>query len=317
MSQRHPCRIHCQRRRRWCDVHHCCRTDRPTSPHREGGQRLARAEPRVNTRLSWPCTGVRRLLCDARRPSRRRVPPEESSRRVVSQITLGTPPTTTVVRSSDDGGSVRHRRRRASRAGPHRVGERAEQGFVRSRGDHLQPAHRTVGVRVGRAHLCRAHLCRAATTVAANQLVEVARPPSRRFRCGCSTPRRVAVRPAASSTTSPGRASHRRPTRPTPTTASTRTRTSTASDRSVSDRPVAPRTAAVWVAVPCAELVDDGRPGTVVDLALGRQFSSREQTQGPTGRPRVLRSTDTSGRTGGATTGADPSLVRAVHSGAC
>ena len=75
--------------------------------------------------------------------------------------------------------------------------------------------------------------------------------------------------------------------------------------------------AAVWVAVPCAELVDDGRPGTVVDLALGRQFSSREQTQDQQAVLESLRSTDTSGRTGGATTGADPSLVRAVHSGAC
>ena len=75
--------------------------------------------------------------------------------------------------------------------------------------------------------------------------------------------------------------------------------------------------AAVWVAVPCAELVDDGRPGTVVDLALGRQFASKEQTQDQQAVLESLRSTDTSGRTGGATTGADPSLVRAVHSGAC
>jgi hypothetical protein len=75
--------------------------------------------------------------------------------------------------------------------------------------------------------------------------------------------------------------------------------------------------AAVWVAVPCAELVDDGRPGTVVDLALGRQFSSKEQTQDQQAVLESLRSTDTSGRTAGSTTGADPSLVRAVHSGAC
>ncbi|WP_299574424.1 envelope integrity protein Cei [uncultured Williamsia sp.] len=75
--------------------------------------------------------------------------------------------------------------------------------------------------------------------------------------------------------------------------------------------------AAVWVAVPCAELVDDGRPGTVVDLALGRQFASKEQTQDQQAVLESLRSTDTSGRTGGAATGADPSLVRAVHSGAC
>lgn len=75
--------------------------------------------------------------------------------------------------------------------------------------------------------------------------------------------------------------------------------------------------AAVWVAVPCAELVDDGRPGTVVDLALGREFSSTEQTQDQQAVLEALRSTDTSGRTGGAATGADPSLVRAVHSSAC
>ncbi|MGZ8179828.1 envelope integrity protein Cei [Williamsia sp. SKLECPSW1] len=75
--------------------------------------------------------------------------------------------------------------------------------------------------------------------------------------------------------------------------------------------------AAVWVAVPCAELVDDGRSGTVVDLALGQDFTSREQSQDQQAVLEALRTTDTSGRTGGATTGADQSLVRAVHTGAC
>ncbi|GAA2049890.1 envelope integrity protein Cei [Williamsia deligens] len=75
--------------------------------------------------------------------------------------------------------------------------------------------------------------------------------------------------------------------------------------------------AAVWVAVPCAELVDDGRSGTVVDLALGRQFTSREQSQDAQAVLESLRSTEAGGRTGGAATGADQSLVRAVHNGAC
>lgn len=71
--------------------------------------------------------------------------------------------------------------------------------------------------------------------------------------------------------------------------------------------------AAVWLAVPCAQLVNDGRPGTGVDVALGQYYEGREQSQDAQAALEALRSADPKNPK----TGVDPSLVKAVHSGSC
>lgn len=71
--------------------------------------------------------------------------------------------------------------------------------------------------------------------------------------------------------------------------------------------------AAVWIAVPCAQLIDDGRPGTLVDVALGQYYKSREQSQDAQAALEALRSADPKNPK----TGVDPTLVRAVHGQKC
>lgn len=71
--------------------------------------------------------------------------------------------------------------------------------------------------------------------------------------------------------------------------------------------------AAVWLAVPCAEVVDDGRRGTGVDVALGEYYQAREQSQDAQAALEALRSADPKNPK----TGVDPDLVRAVHSQKC
>ena len=71
--------------------------------------------------------------------------------------------------------------------------------------------------------------------------------------------------------------------------------------------------AALWVAEPCAQLVDDGRSGSVVDLVLGTQFTGREQSQDAQAVLEALRQADPSNPR----TGADPALVSAVHNASC
>lgn len=71
--------------------------------------------------------------------------------------------------------------------------------------------------------------------------------------------------------------------------------------------------AAVWIAVPCAQLIDDGRPGTLVDVALGQYYKSREQSQDAQAALEALRSADPKTPK----TGVDPNLVRAVHGQKC
>ncbi|MFW0784817.1 envelope integrity protein Cei [Gordonia sp. CPCC 206044] len=71
--------------------------------------------------------------------------------------------------------------------------------------------------------------------------------------------------------------------------------------------------AALWLAIPCAELVDDGRQGTAVDVALGEYYEGREQTQDQQAALGALRSADPKNPQ----TGADPSLVNAIHSASC
>ncbi|AZG44189.1 envelope integrity protein Cei [Gordonia insulae] len=71
--------------------------------------------------------------------------------------------------------------------------------------------------------------------------------------------------------------------------------------------------AAVWLALPCAQLVDDGRQGTSVDVALGEYYEGREQSQDAQAALEALRSADPKNPQ----TGADPVLVKAVHSTTC
>ncbi len=71
--------------------------------------------------------------------------------------------------------------------------------------------------------------------------------------------------------------------------------------------------AALWLAVPCAQLVVDSRPGTDVDLALGEYFTSTEQSADAQAALEALRSADPRNPK----TGVDPDLIRAVHAGTC
>lgn len=71
--------------------------------------------------------------------------------------------------------------------------------------------------------------------------------------------------------------------------------------------------AAVWLAIPCAELVNDSRPGTDVDVALGEYYKPKEQSQDAQAALEALRSADPKNPQ----TGADPGLVKAVHAQPC
>ncbi|MBT0567940.1 envelope integrity protein Cei [Williamsia sp. CHRR-6] len=71
--------------------------------------------------------------------------------------------------------------------------------------------------------------------------------------------------------------------------------------------------AALWVAQPCTELIDDGRPGQVIDLVLGKQYTSRELSQDAQAVLESLRTADPAN----SGTGADPALVKSVHKGSC
>ncbi len=71
--------------------------------------------------------------------------------------------------------------------------------------------------------------------------------------------------------------------------------------------------AAVWLALPCAQLVNDGRRGTGVDVALGQFYEGREQSQDAQAALEALRSADPKNPK----TGVDPTLVKAVHSTSC
>lgn len=72
--------------------------------------------------------------------------------------------------------------------------------------------------------------------------------------------------------------------------------------------------AAVWLAAPCAQLVDDGRRGTGVDLALGEYHKGLEQSQDSKA---ALDSLRTANPKDDPKAGADPGVVRAVHNQAC
>ncbi|KJR05433.1 envelope integrity protein Cei [Gordonia sihwensis] len=71
--------------------------------------------------------------------------------------------------------------------------------------------------------------------------------------------------------------------------------------------------AAVWLAAPCAQLVDDGRTGTDVDLALGEYYTQGRPTQDSQAALEALRSVDPKNPK----TAIDRSLIEAVHNQAC
>ncbi|MBD0020888.1 envelope integrity protein Cei [Gordonia pseudamarae] len=71
--------------------------------------------------------------------------------------------------------------------------------------------------------------------------------------------------------------------------------------------------AAVWLAIPCAQLVDDGRRDVVVDVALGTHYESRELSQDAQAALEALRLANPKDPA----TGADPGLVSAVHKQSC
>jgi len=71
--------------------------------------------------------------------------------------------------------------------------------------------------------------------------------------------------------------------------------------------------ASVWLAFPCAQLVDDGRRGSTVDVALGEYYKNTELPQDTQAALEVLRSADPKKPE----TGVDPALLSAVHSAGC
>lgn len=71
--------------------------------------------------------------------------------------------------------------------------------------------------------------------------------------------------------------------------------------------------ATLWIAAPCTELINDGRPGTLVDLAIGEHFSESEQSQDALAVLDTLRATNPQDPA----TGADPAVIDAVHQAAC
>ncbi|WP_018179834.1 envelope integrity protein Cei [Jongsikchunia kroppenstedtii] len=71
--------------------------------------------------------------------------------------------------------------------------------------------------------------------------------------------------------------------------------------------------AAVWIAAPCNELIQDSRPGTQVDLVLGNQYKSNERSQDASALLATLKSAGPQDKN----TGADPALLAAVHKTKC
>lgn len=71
--------------------------------------------------------------------------------------------------------------------------------------------------------------------------------------------------------------------------------------------------AALWIAAPCNELIQDSRPGTQVDLVLGDQYKSNERSQDASALLATLKSASPRDQN----TGADPALLAAVHKTKC
>lgn len=71
--------------------------------------------------------------------------------------------------------------------------------------------------------------------------------------------------------------------------------------------------AALWLAVPCAQLVDDGRPGADVEIALGEYWHAPASTQEQQAALESLRTVDPRNPK----SGVDASLIEAVHRQPC
>ncbi|PXW33656.1 UNVERIFIED_CONTAM: LytR cell envelope-related transcriptional attenuator [Williamsia faeni] len=71
--------------------------------------------------------------------------------------------------------------------------------------------------------------------------------------------------------------------------------------------------AALWIAAPCTQLINDGRADSVVDLAIGEYFSDSSQSQDALAVLDTLRSANPQDPN----TGADPAVVSAVHEASC
>ncbi|WP_132993534.1 envelope integrity protein Cei [Gordonia zhaorongruii] len=71
--------------------------------------------------------------------------------------------------------------------------------------------------------------------------------------------------------------------------------------------------AAVWLVAPCAQLVNDGRPGTDVDLALGEYYTSTQPTQDAQAAIEALRVANPRQKQ----SPVDSSLLDAVHGQPC
>ncbi|ALG84660.1 envelope integrity protein Cei [Gordonia phthalatica] len=71
--------------------------------------------------------------------------------------------------------------------------------------------------------------------------------------------------------------------------------------------------AAVWLAAPCAQLVNDGRKGTDVDLVLGEYHTSTRPSQDTQAALEALRSVDPKNPK----TAIDRSLIESVHNQPC
>ncbi|WOC14366.1 hypothetical protein MP11Mi_34880 [Gordonia sp. MP11Mi] len=71
--------------------------------------------------------------------------------------------------------------------------------------------------------------------------------------------------------------------------------------------------AAVWLAAPCAQLVNDGRKGTDVDVALGEYYTSTQPTQDAQAAIEALRVAAPNLKQ----SPVDSSLLDAVHSQTC
>ncbi len=108
-------------------------------------------------------------------------------------------------------------------------------------------------------------------------------PPPRTPRCGCSTAPASAGRPSSPRWSSASSACPRRAS-PT-TTRSTPPRTSPASGQIRYGPAGASAARTLSLVVPCAELVDDGRQGATVDLALGSDFRDITPSAGGQRRP--------------------------------
>ncbi|MFT3662601.1 MAG: envelope integrity protein Cei [Gordonia sp. (in: high G+C Gram-positive bacteria)] len=71
--------------------------------------------------------------------------------------------------------------------------------------------------------------------------------------------------------------------------------------------------ASIWLALPCAQLVNDGRNGSDVDVALGEYYHGAKPTQDAQAAMEALRTVDPRNPK----SGVDRSLIESVHAQGC